>query len=183
MLTVRVLKRTAQPSTRILPSGLPLAGAQVTVLRGAQRIASGATNANGVYTIPLPPGAYSVKVEARGFAPAGKTAALTERGATVDFQLMAIDGGGQSLIGPDRRTPLPLGLKKVPTEGLKERIPSAKRLVEYVIEYRFTLDSTPWQEYGRYPTQREANRALFFAVEHNLIPRGAETRIVVRRSS
>jgi hypothetical protein len=176
MLTVRVTTRTTQPPSRILPTGQPVAGAQVAVISGAQRVASGTTSAAGLYSIALPPGAYSIKVEAAGFAPAGQVTMHSARGATVDFQLTRTAGGDvETLIRPEERKLLPPGLA-LPRDGLTKRATVA----QYAVEYRIALDSTPWREYGRYPTQHEAQRALFFAVEHGRIPRAAETRIVLK---
>lgn len=175
-LTVRVAQRIARPPMTIKPTGSPIAGAQVSVMLGSKRVASGVTNAAGTYSVPLAAGNYSVKVEAKGFAPAGKTITLADRDVQLDFQLeqrnapaegaTPAEDGGRPPRGIDR------GGTPVPPGGAAD--------VRYIVEYRLN-NKSPWTVLATKQTQREANMALFLAVDRGQIPGSAETRIRVEK--
>ena len=103
-------------------------------------------------------------------------ALLVDPALHLEVQLTRTAGGGiETLIRPEDRKLLPPGLT-LSRDGLTNRA----KATQYAVEYRIALDSTPWREYGRYPTQQEAQRSLFFAIEQGRIPRPAETRIVLK---
>jgi outer membrane receptor protein involved in Fe transport len=81
------------------PSGAAITNAKITVTNTATNLArSVATSPSGQYTVTsLPPGNYSVKVEAQGFATyEAKIAIAVGSRATLDPKL-AVSGGGQSI--------------------------------------------------------------------------------------
>jgi hypothetical protein len=174
-LTVHVARRTGRPTSAIKPIGSPLAGAQVTVMRGSQQVAAGTTNAAGNYSVQLPAGNYAVKASAQGYAPAGKTIALTDRDASANMQLEETPSSASSSSSTDT------GSKSRPSgSGRRSQDRPAERPPQtwYIVEHRDSPE-TAWVELGRFRTQREAQYALFRAVERGQIPGAApaESRI------
>ncbi|MDX1930958.1 MAG: carboxypeptidase-like regulatory domain-containing protein [Pirellulaceae bacterium] len=181
-LTVQVNQRAIRPSTNIRTLGVPLASAEVVVMQGAQRVASGVTNAAGSYSVPLLPGQYSVKVTAQGFAPAGKTAQLTGMNAQVDFLLNRIgsepiNNALPGLTIDPNRTLETLDRGKLPGL-LRDPIRGTSTSIGYVVEYRLDGQSQ-WIVIATKPTQQEASAALLWAIDRGRIPRKAQTRIRV----
>ncbi len=182
-LSVRVSQQTTRPPMSIKPTGTPLAGAQVTVMLGSRRVATGTTSTAGTYRVPLAPGNYSVKVEAQGFSPAGKTISLTTSDAEVQVQLDRRPTTTEEATRRDETSPP--DRKRRPTEGARPPVerpvpPGGAVEVHYVVEYRLNSQS-PWTVLTTRSTQREANMALFQAVERGQIPGSAETRIRVEK--
>lgn len=153
-------------------------GAKVTVLRGATAVASGTTNANGVYSVELPAGGYAVKVVSDGFAPSGQTLRLVDHDAAIDFQLEPLPSAEEGSDGDSSS-----GAGGGPSRG--GDIPSLRppRTV-YIVEHRDNANAT-WVVLGTYPTEREAQAVLFRAVEHGQIAGAApaESRIRAVRLS
>jgi hypothetical protein len=193
-LTVHVTQRVDRPPMTIKPTGSPLAGAQVSVLRGSQRVAAGTTSASGSYSVQLPPGSYAVKASAQGYAPAGKTITLTDRDATADFQLdrtASTSAATSSGADQERNQPAASGATGSRSSGRDTRGKQSDRAAGrpvrtwYLVEHRDNAQS-PWIELGTYTTQRDAQYALFRAVERGQIPGAApaESRIrTVTRSA
>lgn len=181
-LTVQVNQRGIRPSTNIRALGIPLAGAEVVVMQGAQRVASGVTNAAGIYSAPLPPGLYSIKVSAQGFAPAGKTAQLTRMNALVDFLLNRIGSEPINNTLPGLTTDPNLAhenLDRGKLPGLlRDPVRGASGSLGYVVEYRLD-EQSKWIVIATKPTQQEASAALLWAIDRGRIPRKAQTRIRV----
>lgn len=174
-LTVHVARRADRPSTMIRPAGTALSGTEVTIMRGSQRIAAGTTNAAGNYSVQLPAGNYAVKAVARGFAPAGKTVTLTDRDSSVSFQLEGTPSSASS--SSTTEGPRPGGSGGI-GRGPRDQPTQSPPQTWYLVEHRDNQRS-PWVELGRFRTQREAQYALFRAVERRQIPGAApaESRI------
>jgi hypothetical protein len=174
-LTVRVSRHVERPPMTIKPTGSALAGAQVTVLSGSKPVASGTTSAAGTYAVQLAPGNYSVKVEAQGFAPAGKVAALSDRDVYLDVQLNPIAQGTTSRSDDIRR--LVPGFD--PNKAARTRTDLAEKAA-YVVEYRLA-ERMPWTELGRFTSNSHAQRALVQAISRRQIPKTAQTRIQLEK--
>jgi hypothetical protein len=174
-LTVHVARRVDRPTTMIRPTGTALAGTEVTIMHGSQRIASGATNAAGNYSVQLPAGNYAVKAFAQGFAPAGKSITLSDRDESVNFQLDRLPSGASA--SSSTEGPRPGGSGGI-GRGPREQPTLSPPQTWYIVEHRDSLNSS-WVELGRFRTQREAQYALFRAVERHQIPGAApaESRI------
>jgi hypothetical protein len=144
-------------------------------MRGSQQVAAGTTNAAGNYSVQLPAGNYSVKAFAQGYAPAGKTISLTERDASASFQLEETPSGASSSSSTDAGSKSrPSGPGRRSEDRPSERPPQTW----YIVEHRDNPEAA-WVELGRFRTQREAQYALFRAVERGQIPGAApaESRI------
>jgi len=171
-LLVRVTQPMTRPSNTITATGVPLPGAQVTILRGSMRVAGGTTDGAGTFSSTLTPGRYSVKVEHQGFAPAGRTATLAGRDTHLEVQLERLhsDHSPPSVI-PDRRLKPPgldLGGGRLTPPGGKAEV--------FVAEYR-TNPKLPWMPVVKRSSRAEAQRALVQAIARGTIPKSAETRI------
>ncbi len=174
-LTVHVARRVALPPMTIKPTGTPLAGTQVTIMRGSQQMATGKTNAAGNFSVQLPAGNYAVKAIAQGYATAGKTIVLTNRDAIVDFQLEEMASSASASSSTDTGAkPRPSGAGR----GRQDRQPVQPPQTWYIVEHRDNPQAA-WVELGRFRTQREAQYALFRAVERGQISGAApaESRI------
>ena len=85
------------------PAGASIPGALVTAQNGHGTSRSGATNLRGEYALAnLPAGSYTVRVSAKGFAPAERTDVTVDAGATqtLDFPL-ALASANQSVTVSD----------------------------------------------------------------------------------
>jgi hypothetical protein len=169
----------------IRPVGTPLAGAAVTVMRGSSQVAAGKTDAAGIFRVPLSPGEYAVKAFAEGFAPAGTVAAVGERDVNVELKL-GPTGGSADESKTERRTPDSSASSKSGGASSRGRNPAKGDNIPdqrpsrtwYIVEHRANSQA-PWVRLGQYSSEREAQAALFRAVERGQISGGApaESRI------
>jgi hypothetical protein len=172
-LTIRVFERMQGPAAVIRPLLRPVAGAQVTIVQQAGPPVAGTTGPDGVFAAPLVPGSYSVKVAAQGYEAAGKIVAVGPAGGQADFELSK--AGLRKPLDPP---PNPLDRPNVPR---LPRFPGADAggpnpPASFTVEFRVN-PKLPWTELGKFPTAREAQRALISAQQLKRIPAGAETRI------
>jgi hypothetical protein len=175
-LTVRVTQRAARTQA-IRPVASPIPGAHVIVMLGSKQVASGSTNAAGIFSAPLPAGSYSVKAEAQGFAPAGKTISITSNDTQLDFQLNPLQAAMEDTSPPERVRQLP------PDEFGRNRQPlSEPSDVHYIVEYRLKGQKN-WTVLTTKHSQREANSVLVLALERKQIPTSAETRVRIEKGT
>ena len=97
-LTIRAVQPSATPVRpvrppigRIAPSKTPIPGAQITVMQGAARVASGRTDRSGYYRVQLAPGNYSVKAYAPGFSTGGAVVTIGSSDVTREIELTKTD--------------------------------------------------------------------------------------------
>lgn len=105
---------------RITAGGAPQPGATITVLTTGAIAVTGDT---GEYTLSVPPGTHTVRVEMPGYYPVEKSVTVDGSGATGDFQLAETAGEVITIIGsrtPRSRLETPVPVDVISSEAITE---------------------------------------------------------------